>query len=65
MSHPDYCITYNEYAASLLDSFVVAFEKCYGRQFMHSNIHNLTHITAAVRRFGALEIFFVSSTKII
>ena len=57
LSHPDHCITYNEYAASLLDSFVVEFEKCYGRQFMHSNIHNLAHIAAAAGRFGPLEKF--------
>lgn len=42
-------------ADQLLDFFVENFEKFYSKDYLTSNIHNLSHVVSEVRRFGKLQ----------
>ncbi|KAH9629842.1 hypothetical protein HF086_011492 [Spodoptera exigua] len=44
-------------ADSLLISFLEIFKNIYGKDYITSNVHNLTHLTEEVRKFGPLQDF--------
>lgn len=44
-------------ADDLLQRFVVYFEKLYGKQYVSFNVHNLKHLAADVKKYGALDKF--------
>jgi len=52
-----YCQVYNDYAHSLLVSFVRLAGKLYGNEFVVYNVHGLVHLAADVRRRGSLDSF--------
>lgn len=45
------------YAEQLLNHFVSSFETLYGNKYISHNVHNLQHIAADVRKYGALDEF--------
>lgn len=57
LCHETDCITNNEYAKDLLIFFVKTSEHLYGKEFMIYNIHNLTHLSNDVAKFGHLDSF--------
>lgn len=44
-------------AHTLLESFVEYFVDIYGEDYITSNVHNLLHLVADVKRFGILTTF--------
>jgi len=54
---PEFCVTYSDYADSLIKSFVEQAKNLYGDDFIVYNVHGLTHLAADVRRFGSLDCF--------
>lgn len=42
---------------TLLKSFVENYSRYYGKQYITSNVHNLTHVIDEVKRFGILQSF--------
>ncbi|XP_047037898.1 uncharacterized protein LOC124643091 isoform X2 [Helicoverpa zea] len=44
-------------AEKMLEDFTESFKAFYGRDYITSNIHNLTHIVDEVRKFGILQTF--------
>ncbi|XP_025157709.1 uncharacterized protein LOC112589299 [Harpegnathos saltator] len=45
------------YAGQLLNHFVSSFETLYGKRYISHNVHNLQHIAADVKKYGALDNF--------
>jgi len=41
----------------LLNHFVSSFETLYGNKYISHNVHNLQHIAADIRKYGALDEF--------
>lgn len=54
---PAYCQLYNEYAHSLLVSFVQLASTLYGNDFLVYNVHGLVHLANDVKRHGSLDGF--------
>ena len=50
-----FCLTYNDYAKSLLNLFVEQARRRYDEDFIVYNIHGLTHLAADVKRHGSLD----------
>lgn len=44
-------------AEKMLDNYVEMYRDFYGEDYMTSNIHNLTHLTHEVKKFGVLSTF--------
>ncbi|XP_063370451.1 uncharacterized protein LOC134658734 [Cydia amplana] len=44
-------------AQALLNSFVKKFAQFYGKDYITSNVHNLSHLVDEVRKFGTLQSF--------
>lgn len=44
-------------ARILLNQYIEIFKEIYGEAYLHSNVHNLTHLVDEVERFGVLESF--------
>lgn len=44
-------------AESMLENYVELYRDFYGEDYMTSNIHNLTHLTDEVKKFGVLSTF--------
>lgn len=44
-------------AEKMLEHFVAIFKNIYGKDYVSSNIHNLTHVVQEVRKFGKLQSF--------
>jgi len=51
------CISQNEFAATLLKSFVQKFGLLYGEKHMSYNVHGLIHLSEDCLKFGALDNF--------
>lgn len=54
---PQLCITFNNYANSLLLFFVSNFGEIYGHEYLSYNVHNLIHLANDVQMFGSLDNF--------
>lgn len=57
LTDPKLCITFNEYANSLLMWFVSNYGDIYGDEYLSFNVHNLLHLANDVKTFGCLENF--------
>ncbi|KYM96522.1 hypothetical protein ALC62_12823 [Cyphomyrmex costatus] len=57
LTDPKLCITFNEYANSLLMWFVSNYGDIYGDEYLSFNVHNLIHLANDVKTFGCLENF--------
>lgn len=57
MIDPQICVTFNDYANSLLMYFVSNYENIYGEEYLSYNVHNLIHLVNDVHRFGSLDNF--------
>lgn len=44
-------------AQELLNSFIKNYSKFYGKDYITSNVHNLSHLVDEVKRFGTLQSF--------
>ena len=53
----DLCHQFNNYAKTLLVSFVSLFRDLYGEQFVSYNVHNLIHLADDVQILGHLDSF--------
>jgi len=54
---PKYCQVYNDYAHSLLVSFVQLASSLYGDDFIVYNVHGLVHLADDVKRYRSLDCF--------
>ncbi|XP_029162883.1 uncharacterized protein LOC114934364 [Nylanderia fulva] len=54
---PQLCVTFNDYANSLLLHFVSNYGNIYGDQYLSYNVHNLIHLANDVNMFGSLDNF--------
>jgi len=57
LCEPELCIALNDYANSLLHTFVENYIVLYGLKSMTFNIHNLIHIADDVKNMGCLDSF--------
>lgn len=57
LSNNEFCMTYTDYAESLLFHYVKTMKEIYGEQFISHNFHNLLHLADDVRYFGSVENF--------
>ncbi|XP_067204058.1 uncharacterized protein [Linepithema humile] len=57
LADPQLCISFNDYANSLLIWFVSNFGNIYGDEYLSYNVHNLLHIAKDVQTFGCLDNF--------
>lgn len=57
LSSEEHCITYNDYANSLLVAFVKNCPGIYEEAFVTHNVHGLVHLAQDVKRFGPLNEF--------
>ncbi|KAI5611118.1 hypothetical protein C0J50_0024, partial [Silurus asotus] len=56
LANPSFCLTMNDFANTLLVSFVKHFSKLYGSDFVVYNIHGLIHLSSDVRLHGHLDL---------
>jgi len=56
LANPSFCFSMNEFANTLLVSFVEHFSKLYGPEFVVYNIHGLIHLSGDVRLHGHLDL---------
>nr|XP_055037851.1 uncharacterized protein LOC129425744 [Misgurnus anguillicaudatus] len=56
LANPTFCLTMNEFAKTLLVSFVEHFSKLYGSDFVVYNIHGLIHLSDDVGLHGHLDL---------
>lgn len=56
LSSPTLCIGLNDFAHSLLVSFVKHFSELYGPQFVSYNVHGLTHLSEDVKKHERLDL---------
>jgi len=54
---PQLCVTFNNYAHSLLLYFVSNYGNIYGDEYLSYNVHNLIHLSKDVDNFGSLDNF--------
>lgn len=54
---PVLCISLNNCAQHLLETFIKEYGLIYGREYITYNIHNLSHLCNDVLRFGCLDNF--------
>lgn len=54
---PQMCVTFNDYAKSLLLHFVSNYGNIYGFEHLSYNVHNLIHLANDVLTFGSLDNF--------
>lgn len=57
LADPKLCISFNNYANSLLIWFVSNYGNIYGNEYLSYNVHNLIHIARDVQTFGCLDNF--------
>ncbi len=56
LASPTYCLLLNDFANTLLRSFVKQFGELYGQGFLVYNIHGLTHLSDDVKVHGHLDL---------
>lgn len=56
LANPSFCFSMNDFANTLLVSFVENFSKLYGPEFVVYNIHGLIHLSGDVRLHGHLDL---------
>ncbi|XP_058631559.1 uncharacterized protein LOC131540562 [Onychostoma macrolepis] len=56
LASPTYCLLLNDFANTLLRSFVKHFGELYGHCFLVYNIHGLTHLSDDVKVHGHLDL---------
>lgn len=56
LASPTYCLLLNDFANTLLRSFVKHFGELYGQGFLVYNIHGLTHLSDDVKVHGHLDL---------
>lgn len=57
LTSPNLCITLNQCAQNLLETFIELYGNIYGHQYITYNVHNLSHLCNDVMRFGNLDNF--------
>ncbi|KYM94043.1 hypothetical protein ALC62_15348, partial [Cyphomyrmex costatus] len=57
LSDPQLCISFNDYAKSLLLWFTFNYGNIYGYEYMSHNVHNVIHLANDVKTFGHLDSF--------
>lgn len=55
LASPKYCLELNDFAKTLLVSFVEHFGQLYGKEFLVYNIHGLVHLSEDVKVHGNLD----------
>lgn len=56
LASPKYCLELNDFAKTLLVSFVEHFGQLYGEEFLVYNIHGLVHLSEDVKVHGNLDL---------
>ncbi|XP_048010162.1 uncharacterized protein si:dkey-242h9.3 isoform X1 [Megalobrama amblycephala] len=56
LASPQYCMELNDFAKTLLVSFVEHFGQLYGEEFLVYNIHGLVHLSDDVKVHGNLDL---------
>lgn len=56
LASPEYCMELNDFAKTLLISFIKHFGQLYGEEFLVYNVHGLVHLNEDVKLHGNLDL---------